>query len=435
MPFESLRKTAAAALVLAPLAAVTAPAPARAQDATGVRIDIRTPRPGETLRNKTDMAPLAGIAIAGERPTAFDVVVVLDVSGSAAYPSGIDVDGDGTIGETRRSPISTEPDVPNTDPDDSILAAEVAAARTLLDGLDPARVHVGVVSFSGEIDQTTGRRLGRSDDALLEQAVTPDYGAVRRALEAVLLRGANGGTNMEAGVKLALRELAGLPGAQSRPRPGAKKVILFLTDGKPSLPFGSANVEDKEDMLAAIDAAQLANVAGVMLNVYGLGPGAIDYPVAATEMAKVTGGVYTPVRTPGDIVALLSGVSFANVEDVVAVNLTLNEWAGPNDLLLAPDGSFSGFVPVRPGLNRIRVSALASDGTRGSTEFDLSFAAQGMTALELAAEHERIRHRTRELQLKMESERQKAFRKRERERVLEIGVEQDGGAAPSPPKK
>jgi hypothetical protein len=212
-------------------------------------------------------------------------------------------------------------------------------------------------------------------------------------------------------------------------------VILFLTDGKPSLPFGSANVEDKEDMLAAIDAAQLANVAGVMLNVYGLGPGAIDYPVAATEMSKVTGGIYTPVRTPGDIVALLSGVSFANVEDVVAVNLTLNEWAGPNDLLLSPDGSFTGFVPVRPGVNRIRVSALASDGTRGSTEFDLTFAQQGLTTLELAAEQERIRQRTKELQLKMESERQKAFRKRERERVLEIGVEKDEATpAPAPQK-
>jgi hypothetical protein len=425
---ESLRPVPLAlALLAAPLAS--------AADPQAVRIDIRSPHPGETLRNKTDMAPLAGIAIAGERPTTFDIVVVIDVSGSAAYPSGIDVDNDGVIGETRRSPIGSEPDVPNTDPDDSILAAEVSAARTLLDGLDPTRVHVGVVSFSGEIDQTTGRRLGRSDDALLEQAVTPDYGAVRRALEAVLLRGANGGTNMEAGVKLALRELAGLPGAQSTPRPGAKKVILFLTDGKPSLPFGSANVEDKEDMLAAIDAAQLANVAGVMLNVYGLGPGAIDYPVAATEMSKVTGGIYTPVRTPGDIVALLSGVSFANVEDVVAVNLTLNEWAGPNDLLLSPDGSFTGFVPVRPGVNRIRVSALASDGTRGSTEFDLTFAQQGLTTLELAAEQERIRQRTKELQLKMESERQKAFRKRERERVLEIGVEKDEATPAPAPKK
>jgi hypothetical protein len=48
-------------------------------------------------------------------------------------------------------------------------------------------------------------------------------------------------------------------------------------------------------------------------------------------------------------------VSFANVEDVVAVNLTLMGVGGSNDILLAPDGSFQGFVPVRAGKNRIRV--------------------------------------------------------------------------------
>ena len=211
-------------------------------------------------------------------------------------------------------------------------------------------------------------------------------------------------------------------------------MILFLTDGKPSLPFGLANVEDKEDMLAAIDAAQLAKVAGVMLNVYGLGPEAIDYPVAATEMAKATGGLYTPVRRPGDIVSLLSGVSFANVEDVMAVNLTLNEWAGPNDILLSPDGSFQGYIPVRHGLNRIRVSALASDGSRGEKEFDLQFAQQGMTDLELKAEMERIRQRTKEIQLRLERDRQEAFRKQERERTLEIGVEKTS-PPPTPPKR
>jgi Mg-chelatase subunit ChlD len=396
-----------------------------ARPADAVQIQIRTPRPGETIKNKTDMAPLAGLAIAGEHPTAFEIVIVIDVSGSTEYPSGLDIDGDGVVGETQRSPVSTTPDTTNTDPDDSVLAAEVAASRALLDGLDPSRVHIGVVSFSGEVDPMTQRRMGRGDDALLEQALTPDYTAVRRALDAVLLRGPNGGTNMEAGVKLALRELAGLPGAVSVPRPGAKKVILFLTDGKPSLPFGLANVEDKEDMLAAIDAAQLAKVAGVTMNVYGIGPLAIDYPVAATEMAKATGGLYTPVRRPGDIVAMLSGVSFANVEDVVAVNLTLMEWAGPNDILLSPDGSFQGFVPVRAGMNRIRVSALASDGSRGSTEFDLNFSQQGMTDLELSAERDRIRERTREIQLKLERDRQNAFRKQERERVLEIGIEKE----------
>jgi len=133
-------------------------------------------------------------------------------------------------------------------------------------------------------------------------------------------------------------------------------------------------------------------------------------------------------------VSLLSGVTFANVEDVVAVNLTLQEWAGPNDILLSPDGSFKGFVPVRPGMNRIRVSALASDGSRGSMEFDLKFAQQGMTDLELAAERDRIRQRTKEIQLRLERDRQEAFRKQERERALEISVDKPGGSpTPSQP--
>ena len=411
----------AALLVLLPLAALGG-------DALPVKIEIRTPKPGETLHNKTDMAPLAGLAVAGERPTKFDVMIVIDVSGSTEYPSGIDVDNDGVTGVTVRSLSPGVDDTPNTDPDDSILSAEVAASKALLEGLDPSRVHVGLATFSGEIDPNTGRGVNADKDAMLEVPLTDNYAAVRGALEAVRLRGAFGGTNMQAGVKLALRELASLPGAQSHPRPNAKKVILFLTDGRPSLPFGLANVEDKDDDRAAIDAAALAKVAGVMLNVYGLGPEAIDYPVAATEMAKATNGLYTPVRRAGDIVSMLSGVSFANVEDVVAVNLTLMEWAGPNDILLSPDGSFTGFVPVRPGMNRIRVSALASDGTRGSTEFDLQFAQQGMTELELAVERDRIRARTKEIQLRLERDKQEAFRKQERERTLEIGV--DKSAAP-----
>lgn len=391
-----------------------------------VRVVVQSPKSGEEVRSRTDMAPLSGIATAGERPTDFDLMLVIDVSGSTKYPSGIDIDGDGEIGEGKRALVAALPATINTDPDDSILAAEVAAGMSLLDGLDPQRVHVGVVSFSGEIDPVTHRRrAGPQPDALLEQALTADYELVRRSLEAVLLRGPHGGTNMEAGVKLAVNELAGLPGSQSQPRPNAKRVILFMTDGKPSLPFGLANVEDPDDTEAAVAAARLARAGGVTMNVYGMGPAAIDYPVAATEMARVTAGLYTPVRRPGDIIALLTGVSFANVEAVVAVNLTLRESSGPDDILLGPDGSFKGFVPVRPGKNRIRVSAMASDGTRGSTEFDIVFHHTDLTDAEQRAELERIRERNREIQLRLERERQNAFRKQERDRALEIEVEDD----------
>jgi hypothetical protein len=351
-------------------------------------------------------------------------MIVFDVSGSTAYPSGIDIDGDGQIGMTEAALVPGVPDTKNTDAGDSVLSAEIAAALSLLGGLNAERVRVGVISFSGEFHPQTGRRASMNQsDALLEIPLTSDYRTVKATMQAVRARAPHGGTNMEAGVKLALRELAGLEGAQSTPRAGAKKVILLLTDGKPSLPFGAANVEDPEDIEAVISAARLAKIAGVTINVYGLGPVAIDYPIAATEVARVTGGLYTPVRRPGDIVTLLTGVSFANVEDVVAVNLTLGEMSGPDDILLSPDGSFRGFVPVRPGKNRIRISALGSDGSRGSTELEITFKHQDLTDAELAAERDRIRKRNRELQLLMERRHQDAFRRSERERLLEIEVE------------
>ncbi len=416
---------------LALLAALAAPPAVFGAEEAGVQIVVDSPGADEIVRGRTDLAPLSGVAVAGDRPTHFDLMLVIDVSGSTRYPSGIDVDGDGSLGHEKAALVSIL-DTVNTDPEDSILAAEVVGARRLLEQLDPERVRVGVVSFSGEIDPVSGRRRSVDQvDSLLEHPLSSDYERVVIALEAVRLRGPHGGTNMEAGIKRALRELTGVGGGVSVPHPGAKKVILLMTDGKPSLPFGRADVEDPADVEAVVAAAQLAGSAGITINVYGLGPGAIDYPHAATEVARATSGLYTPVRRPGDIVSLLSGVSFANVEDVVAVNLTLSEWAGPEDILLRPDGSFRGFVPVRPGLNRIRVSALASDGTRGSTELDIMFRHQDLSDGELQSELERIRKRSRELQLLMERDRQEAFRKAERERTLVIEV--DGAEGESQP--
>jgi hypothetical protein len=424
------RRGSVAAVSVALLVAAWSSAPAlRAEEGSSpVRVVVETPRPGEVLRGRTDVAPIAGLASADGQPTKFDVVIVVDVSGSTKYPSGIDVDGDGELGETRSSLLPGTPDVPNTDPDDSVLAAETQAATALVDGLDATRVRVGVVSFAGAIDPATGRRRSPDQaDAWLEQALTENLEASRQALRAIHLRGASGGTNMEAGIKLALRELAGLSGAQSKPRPWAKKVILLLTDGKPSLPFGLGNKEDPEDIEAVQAAAQLARAAGVTINAYGLGPVAIDYPIAATEMARLTGGLYTPVRRPGDIVAMLSGVSFANIDDVAAVNLTTGDWAGRDDILLQPDGSFKGYVPVRQGRNRIRIAALASDGSRGSAEFDIVFKHQDLTDAELKQELDRIQRRNRELQLLMERKIQAQHREQlQRELELEVENSEEG---------
>jgi Mg-chelatase subunit ChlD len=422
-------RVAPALAVLAMLGA--APAPARAADAAaavgasdGVRILIASPKPGQALQNRVHQAPIRGSAIAdGERPVDFDVMLVVDVSGSTKVASGVDVDGDGELGFNPQfelvAPGAYPPDVVSTDPHDTILAAEVAAGQALLSTLEPGgRIRVGILSFSGEMNPTTGQRA-RFDqqDAWLEVPLTADLGQAKQGLGRILARGPYGGTNFAAGIRLAVTELAGLSGARSQPRPGAKKVILFLTDGLPTFPIGSGSASDAGDTEAALNAARLAHKAGITINTYALGPSALTNPIAATEVARITLGNFLPVQNPGDIISFLQGVTFANIEDVVFTNLTTREVS--TDVRLAPDGSFSGFVPVKEGHNRVRVTALTSDGASGSVDLDLVFEKSGLTEKELAIELERIREHNKQLLLLVEQERIRRFREQQR-KVIEF---------------
>ena len=407
---------------VAVLSALVLATPAAAQ----VTVTVESPRNGERVENKVDQAPIRGTANAkGEQPSDFDVMLVMDISASTKAPSGADVDGDGEVGfnpQDELLPPGTYPDdVKNTDPGDSIFEAEAAAARALVRGLDPRRVRVGLITFSGEVDAATGlKRSPTQADAWLDVPLSADPSRALAGVDAVLARGAFGSTDFAAGIRLAVRELAGLSGAQSAPRAGAKKVILFLTDGIPSFPIGRGDVMDPGDVEAALAAAQLAKSAGITINSYGLGPDALSSPQGVTEIARATLGTYTPVMNPGDIVALLQGVSFANIEDVVLSNLTTGEVS--TDVRLNPDGSFYGYVPVREGKNQIRVKALASDGSSGSQTIEIEFGHTQLTQREMALELERIRRMNKELLLLRERKRIDEFRNREK-KELEIRIE------------
>jgi hypothetical protein len=394
-----------------------------------VRILIASPKPGEAVQNRVHQAPIRGNAIAdGEHPLDFDVMLVIDVSGSTRDACGADVDGDGEVGFNPQlelvAPGTYAPDVHSTDPGDTILAAEVAAAKALIGTLAPGRTRVGVVSFSGEMNPITGERERYDQqDAWLELPLGADLGRARAALDAIQLRGPHGGTNFAAGLRLAVAELAGLGGAKSPPRPGAKPVILLLTDGLPTFPIGSGAVSDAGDTEAALNAARLAHKAGITVNTYALGPAALTNPIAATEVARITLGTFLPVQKPGDIISFLQGVTFANIEDVVFTNLTTREVS--TDVRLSPDGSFSGFVPVKEGHNQVRVTALASDGAKGSVDLDLVFEKSGLSEKELALELDRIREHNKQLQLLVEQERIRRFREQQR-KVVEVEPEIPG---------
>jgi Mg-chelatase subunit ChlD len=394
---------------------------------SAVRIVIDEPKQGEPVRNSVHQAPIRGNAFTeGNRRLTIDVMIAIDISGSTRTASGADVDGDGEIGfnphEEQVAPGLFPPEMRSTDPHDTILAAEIKAAGALLQNLDPAQLRVGVLSFGGEVNPATGKQAAYGQqDAWIEVPLTSDFGQVRRALQDILARGPRGGTNFAAGIRLAVTELAGLHGARSAPRPEAAKVLMFLTDGVPSFPFGLSNESDPGDIEAALGAARIAHKAGITINTYSLGTNALDNPVAATEMSRLTLGTFTPVKNPGDVITYLQGVTFASVEDVIFTNLTTSEIS--EDVRLLPNGSFSGYVPVREGINRVRVTALSTDGSEGFTEFDLEFGVAGRTSRQLTLELDGIRKQNRELQLLVEREKVRQFRDRQR-KGLKLEVEE-----------
>jgi len=372
----------AAALCLAPTHAQPPPtppgktdakpdenAPKRSADkAPELRLGIDTPANGAVIGDPAGMAFVAGNALAlyGEYQT-FDIIFVIDTSDSTAEPSGADIDGNGVIGEKRGakylSILGTVLPLPNSDKADSVLAAEIMGCRVLLKQLDPRTTRVGLVAFAGDSDALT-------PDAYTEVPLTTDFNKVERGLDAIYRRGPKGMTNMVTAVNLATIELLGTQSAYSVKRDGAKRVIMFLTDGQPTLPLESSQLQNAK---MAIQQAVRAAKFDIRIDTFAIGEDALSEPVVVVEMARVSNGVFTPVRNPKDLRAVFEDVSFSSIERLEVRNKTtgkMAEYVVPN-----PDGTFSALVPMNTGKNTVEVYARSTDGTEGKREVSVSFLA------------------------------------------------------------
>jgi hypothetical protein len=321
----------------------------------GVQLTIEIPEP-EALFGDAAGAFLAGSALAQRSGTGrFDLFLVIDTSESASQPSGVDVDGDGELGVA-----TSEADPRSTDPGDSILAAEVAAAEQVVDGLDPKRTRVGVVTFAGEAVVQFLRELDRPPvrrAALTQEPLTSDYRRVRDALGELSRSEPYGLTHMAAGIDLATLELLGLAGSVGSRDPDSTKLILFFTDGQPTLPYLTS---ESGNVGAVRVAAYRARRAGVRIHSFAIGPEALEGPVAAVEMAAVTRGLFTPVRDPGRLSEFVDAMRLADVEEVTARNATSGQAA--HEVRLHADGSFEALLPLEVGKNRLEVRARSSRG-------------------------------------------------------------------------
>jgi len=316
------------------------------------KVQILSPKNGTQITQDQKSVLVSGkVAREAGRSGNVDIFLVIDVSGSTALYSGAD------LGDADQPPESTgfpTPQIsiggfglggpPIRNPRNSVLAAEVAAARRLLLQLNHETTRVGVLSFS--------------DRANLLEPLTHDFERVRKVLADVLRSGSYGGTNMVEGIRLGISELMGF--GTSERRTDAIKVQFLLTDGFPTLPIGESKRMTPEDVALTINAARLAGRAGIKVHVFALGEEALSYPRAAIGIAKESGGTYTPVVRPADALAVLENISVVGVDYVQVVNQTIGQKA--TQLRLAADGFFSSAVPVTEGKNQIDVLARASDG-------------------------------------------------------------------------
>jgi len=368
-----------------------------------------------------------GLFVGGRAgPPKLDVVIVIDTSVSTAAPSGTDVDGDGQLGWPEFGEIGFTRGDRSTDPGDSILSAEVAAARRLAQTLDPRRTRLGLVSFSGgPADLVRGEPV--LPNAVTRVPLTDDLAQLEEGLEALRDGTPAGGTHMAAGIDQATIELLGLPGAMSAADPSRSRAVVLLTDGTPTQPFGYDR--PAENVRAALRAADRARRARIRVSTVAIGPLALEGPVAVVETAERTGGVFVPVRNTAD---LLEAIEEARITDSVGVEL-VNRSSGEEarEFSMTPGGSWGGFVPLAPGDNRIEVAARSESGIEVRRTITVTLDESAPTAaipreydflgssrlggclrdakrVELTAEELQRQQVRRELLLEMERERAKA---------------------------
>jgi hypothetical protein len=394
-----------------------------------VDLVLRDPEPEQRFFQHTEPTlPVSGFA----RPTGstgeFEIAIVIDASTSTNEFAETDVDGDGVAEDEWAG-------------DDSIFQAEVAAAagfvhelRRLPGNHRGTRLRIAVVTFSGDdgfyrrpedadFEPTRASLLALAErDARLVAPLSDDYDAILAALEELSRTRPSGMTNIAAGLAKALLALRRAEPGGEGARPGARRVVNFLTDGTPSLPYDRPEAER-----AAEFTARVLGRAGVRLNLFKIGRNAVTRRADPSfeRMMRWTSGRYVELDDPSDLVAILNGTALGYVDRVRLANRTLKEDSG--SITTGIDGSFYGEVPLRVGENEIEIEATLHDGRSQSQRFAIEYRV-GPPDHELRARLARIRAENAALvaQLKKQLalEMARSRRREPQEKALELSVEE-----------
>jgi hypothetical protein len=340
-----------------------------------------------------------------------DLVVILDVSRSTAAGSGADVNRDGHVGGIgwrHRRDLRSFLRHPqrSSDPGDSILHAETEAVRRLLRRLDLTRTRVGIVTLRERAQVRAS--LGSREGLLLQ------------ALDVLETEAPEGRTNYAQAIRVAVDVLH-----EASPAPRAERElgVILLSDGRPTVP-----APDERAAREAVLAAEAAYRQGVRIYTVALGV-AESEAVALGNIAAATQGRFVALGEPGDILDALPYLDLRGLANVIVENRTTGKRA--RALRVWADGSFDGFVELRPGKNQLSFRARGAEGAQMSEERFVYYRQRPpRTARERALETEKLQHlrdflRERSLEVQLAREGELSREERDMQRSLSVETERD----------
>ncbi len=333
-------------ILLAVLCASLASTRARAEL---VYVEIDAPRSGDSVREPLALVEVRGWAGTGLRGK-HDVVIVIDRSGSAFRASGVDVDRDGITGEQYGSEPPDEIVLWTSDYGDTIVSAELLAARRLVERLDPATTRMAIVTFGGNANVEAP--LGSSKQQLLA------------ALDAQKPWPNENGTNLYGALETAIDAFAAAP---AEPGVTRQREILLFSDGIPTSPPDPPGAAQRISVHAARNAAR----AKARIYAYALGPTAAVARSSFDEIVRANGGQLVVLDKPADILEFVPYLSWTSIAAVRLENAS-NGQAG-RAMRVFPDGSFDGFAPLQAGKNELRFTAVSEQGTEATVTRWVSF--------------------------------------------------------------
>jgi hypothetical protein len=312
-------------------------------------IELVAPSSGEKIRRLVPLALVKG-RVGWLELFDSDVVLAIDQSNSALLASGLDVDGDGNVGRTRSwakngGGKGTAHQRWTSDRGDTVLAAELAAANALIEGLAARRNRLALLTFT---------------DAVRVRAGLGDPAAARAALARIRPVVDWTGTNHARALAIS-DDLLGSPepeDARSRLR-----AVLLFSDGRPTAPDG-----DYWSSQRALRRARELGERGIV--VYTIAFGEDSDPEYLDRLARASGGA---LLSPRDLRALASEPPRTRSEphELVVENLTAHDAARAVRTL--PDGSFDAIVPLVEGENVLEVRALFAGGLRATARASVRY--------------------------------------------------------------